>query len=48
LKLQAELDDGTYPTGIKVSDQELSAVNLKRAQFHGEWNYSLLPTRKKR
>jgi hypothetical protein len=48
LKLQAELDEGTYPTGIKVSDRELSAVNLKRAQFHGEWNYSLLPTRKKK
>jgi len=48
LKLQAELDEGTYPTGIKVSDRELSAVNLQRAQFHGEWNYTLLPTRKKR
>jgi hypothetical protein len=48
LKLQAELDEGTYPTGIKVSDRELAAVNLKRAHFHGEWNYTLLPTRKKR
>ena len=48
LKLQAELDEGTYPTGIKVSDRELSAVNLKRAKFHGEWNYTLLPTRKNR
>jgi hypothetical protein len=48
LKLQAALDEGTYPTGIKVSDEELSAINLKRAQFHGEWNYTLLPTRKKR
>ena len=48
LKLQAELDEGTYPTGIKVSDRELSAVNLKRAQFHGEWNYALLPRRNKR
>ena len=48
LRLQAELDEGTYPTGIKVSDQEFAAVNLKRAQFHGEWNYTLLPTRKKR
>jgi hypothetical protein len=47
LKLQAELDEGTYPTGIKVSDRELAAVNLKRAHFHGEWNYTLLPTRKK-
>jgi hypothetical protein len=48
LKLQAQLDEGIYPTGIKVSDRELAAVNLKRAQFHGEWNYTLSPTRKKR
>ena len=48
LRIQAELDAGTYPTGIKISDQELAAVNLKRAQFHGDWNYTLLPLRKKK
>ena len=48
LKIRAELDDGTYPTGIKVSDQELAAVNLKRDAFHGEWNYSIMPPRKKK
>ena len=47
LKIQSELDDGDYPTGIKVSDRELRAVNLKRAQFHGDWNYTLLPSSKK-
>lgn len=48
LRIQAELDASTYPTGIKISDQELAAVNLKRAQFHGDWNYTLLPSRKKK
>jgi hypothetical protein len=47
LKIRAELDDGTYPTGIKVTDEELAAINLKRDKFHGEWNYSILPPRKK-
>jgi transposase len=47
LRIQAQLDASTYPTGIKISDQELAAVNLKRAQFHGDWNYTLLPSRKK-
>ncbi len=47
LKIHAELDKGHYPTGIKVSDEELAAVNLKRADFHGDWNYALMPTRKK-
>lgn len=47
LKVQAELDAGTYPTGIKVTDQELANVNLQQADFHGEWNYRILPTPKR-
>ena len=43
LKIRAELDSGTYPTGIKVTDGELAAVKLKPAPFHGDWNYSILP-----
>ena len=46
LKIRAELDAGRYPTGIKVTDAELAVLNLHRADFHGEWNYTLLPTRK--
>jgi hypothetical protein len=46
LKIRTELDSGKYPTGIKVSDAELAAVNIKRASFHGDWNYKLLPARK--
>jgi hypothetical protein len=44
LKICAELDRGDYPTGIKITDAELSALNLKLGKFHGEWNYALLPT----
>lgn len=47
LKICAELDTGNYPTGIIVTDEELAALNLKRANFHGEWNYKLLPMRSK-
>ena len=47
LKILAELDDGHYPTGISVSDAELAALNLKRATFHGEWNYTLLQVQHK-
>ena len=47
LKIRAGLDTGVYPTGIAVTDEELAALNLKRANFHGEWNYKLLPIRKK-
>jgi hypothetical protein len=46
LKIRAELDSGSYPTGIKVSDEELAALKIKRAKFHGEWNYALSPKHK--
>ena len=45
LKIRAELDRGTYPTGIKITDAELAELNLKLAAFHGDWNYTLLPGR---
>ena len=47
LKIRAELDRGIYPTGLKITDAELSELNLKLAKFHGDWNYTLLPQRKK-
>ena len=43
LTVQAELDRGRYPLGVKVSDEELAAVPLRRHQWHGEWNYTVLP-----
>jgi hypothetical protein len=46
LSIQADLDTNHYPTGIRVSDQQLAAVNLKRAEFHGNWNYTIYPRTK--
>lgn len=43
LKVRAELDSGLYPTGIKVTDEELETVQILREDFHGEWNYSIVP-----
>ncbi len=43
LSVQAELDPGSYPKGVKVSDEEFSSINLIRSSFHGEWNYSIHP-----
>lgn len=42
LKIKAELDRREYPTGTKVTPQQLAAVRLKPAKFHGEWNYRIL------
>src|SRR3954447_20811077 len=48
LKIQAELDRGSYPTGIKVTDEQLAAVNMTPGPFHGEWNYSIQPGKRKK
>ena len=43
LKIKAQLDSNQYPTGKKVSDVELKSVNLEKFDFHGEWNYRIIP-----
>ena len=43
LRIEAALDTNSYPKGIKVSDEELAEVRLRRAKFHGDWNYTILP-----
>jgi transposase len=45
LRVKAELDPTTYPSGTKVSDAAVEELNLRRARFHGDWNYTLAPTR---
>jgi hypothetical protein len=44
LKIEAELDEGYYPTGVKITNQELAAVPLTRHEFHGDWNYTVHPS----
>ncbi len=43
LNVYCDLDTNNYPKGIAVSDAEMKALNIKRAEFHGEWNYTLIP-----
>jgi hypothetical protein len=44
LRVTCRLDRRKYPTGRKVTDEEMSRVNLKQSKFHGEWNYTIHPT----
>ncbi|MBI4726710.1 hypothetical protein HY768_07465, partial [candidate division TA06 bacterium] len=32
-----------YPKGIKLTDEQLSRINLKPHKFPGDWNYTILP-----
>jgi Rhodopirellula transposase DDE domain len=43
LRVRAEIDPGKYPKGVKVSDKQVATIRLERDQFHGEWNYTILP-----
>jgi len=43
LRVRSELDTSDYPAGLRVSDADMEALYLRRDDFHGEWNYSLLP-----
>jgi len=44
LKIRAALDEGYYPRGVKITDQELAAVPLAPHEWHGDWNYTITPT----
>jgi len=44
LHIEAALNTSSYPTGIKISDKQLAAVNIERDEFHPEWNYAILPS----
>jgi hypothetical protein len=39
LTVTCRLDRRKYPTGRKVTDAEMSQMNLERNRFHGDWNY---------
>ncbi|WP_030582805.1 ISAzo13 family transposase [Streptomyces anulatus] len=43
LRVHAELDTSTYPTGVQIGDAQMAALPLTRHGFHGDWNYVLHP-----
>ena len=43
LTVRCELDPGRYPEGEKISDAQMSSLNIERARFHGDWNYTIHP-----
>ena len=43
LKVTCRLDRRKYPTGHKVTDEEMKRINLQPNKFHGEWNYVIKP-----
>jgi hypothetical protein len=44
LRVRARLDTRHYPSGLAVSREAVEAVQLRPDAFHGDWNYTILPT----
>ena len=43
LVVNAVLDENKYPKGLKVTDDQMEALNIDKHTFHGEWNYLISP-----
>ena len=43
LRVRSELDTGVYPAGRSVTDAEMQRLHIRPDEFHGEWNYSVIP-----
>ena len=41
LVVHSVLDENKYSSGIKVTDDQMDALNIDRNRFHGEWNYAI-------
>lgn len=41
LEVEARLDEGSYPTKVKVTKEQMKRVRLRPHEFHGEWNYTI-------
>jgi len=47
LKVKAVLDTNQYEIGIKVSDEQLEGIRLRRHRVHPAWNYTISPRQRK-
>jgi len=45
LAVSCRLDRRKYPSGRKVTDEEMKMIRITPQAFHGEWNYVIRPRR---
>ncbi len=43
LTIRSDLDENSYPLGVKVTDDQMDGLAIRRDPFHGEWNHTLTP-----
>ena len=42
IAIRCVLDEQAYEKGIKVTEEEFDSIDIKKDEFHGEWNYIIL------
>jgi len=47
LRVKAKLDKRKYPLKVKVTDEQMRSLNIEPHKFHGEWNYTIRPRKRK-
>jgi hypothetical protein len=43
LVVKCSLDENHYAKGIEVAKAEFANILLEKAEFHGDWNYRIIP-----
>ena len=43
LLIKSRIDEAVYEKGIKITDEEMSKINIEKNNFYVEWNYSIAP-----
>jgi hypothetical protein len=47
LRVDAVLDEHTYPTGLRITDRQMRTLlhrQIVKHEYHGDWNYDVVPT----
>jgi len=45
LTVKCQVDTNVYATGIKISDDQMKQLCILKNDFHGEWNYGIIPSK---
>ena len=43
LRVRAKLDTNQYEKGVKITDEEMARIKLRKHKKHPEWNYTISP-----
>ena len=48
LRIRSEIDHGSYPLGVAITEDQMAKVTFQPHRFHGDWNYTIHPVRRAR